>query len=128
RLYGGIEERLVAAEDLRSNGAGPHAMWRFVEESADALDSSVRQESAFLSMWWAVQGAATGGIVLAVGAGAVLVGRGSITVGTAFLLFQYVLLIQRPLEEIVHELETVQKATGAMRRVSELLATTATIV
>src|SRR5690606_23705080 len=34
RLYGGIEERLTAAEDLRSNGAGSHAMWRFVEESA----------------------------------------------------------------------------------------------
>lgn len=128
RLYGGIEERLTAAEDLRSNGAGTHAMWRFVEESAGALDSSVRRESAFLGMWWAVQGAATGGIVLAVGTGAVLVANGTITVGTAFLLFQYVLLVQRPLEEIVHELETVQKATGAMRRVSELLATRASIV
>ena len=128
RLYGGIEERLTAAEDLRANGAGAHAMWRFVEESAGALDSSVRRESAFLGMWWAVQGAATGGIVLAVASGAVLVANGTITVGTAFLLFQYVLLIQRPLEEIVHELETVQKATGAMRRVSELLATTASIV
>lgn len=30
RLYGGIEERLTAAEDLRANGAGGHAMWRFV--------------------------------------------------------------------------------------------------
>jgi ATP-binding cassette, subfamily B, bacterial len=128
RLYGGIEEWLTAAEDLRANGAGSHAMWRFVEESAGALDSSVRRESAFLGMWWAVQGSATGGIVLAVGSGAVLVASGTITVGTAFLLFQYVLLIQRPLEEIVHELETVQKATGAMRRVSELLATTASIV
>jgi len=127
RLYGGIEERLVAAEDLRSAGAGSHAMWRFVEESAGALDSSVRREQAFLGLWWAVQGAATGGIVLAVSSGALLVGSGTITVGTAFLLFQYVLLIQRPLEEIVHELETVQKATGAMRRVSELFATTASI-
>jgi hypothetical protein len=40
RLYGGIEERLTAAEDLRSNGAGGHAMWRFVEESHGALGSS----------------------------------------------------------------------------------------
>ncbi len=37
RLYGGIEERLVAAEDLRSNGAGAHVAWRFVEDSTDAL-------------------------------------------------------------------------------------------
>lgn len=128
RLYGGIEERLTAAEDLRASGAGSHAMWRFVEESAGALDSGVRRERAFLGMWWAVQGAAVGGTVLAVAGGAVLVAQGIITIGTAFLLFQYVLLIQRPLEEIVHELETVQKATGAMRRVSALFATVPTIL
>jgi ATP-binding cassette, subfamily B, bacterial len=45
-----------------------------------------------------------------------------ISIGTAFLLFQYVLLIERPLEEVVHELETVQKANGAMVRVGALLA------
>lgn len=128
RLYGGIEERLTASEDLRASGAGSHAMWRFVEESAGALESGVRRERAFLGMWWAVQGAAVGGTVLAVGSGAVLVARDVITLGTAFLLFQYVLLIQRPLEEIVHELETVQKATGAMRRVSALFETTPTIL
>jgi ATP-binding cassette subfamily B protein len=122
RLYGGIEERLTAAEDLRANGAGGHAMWRFVEESHDALGSSVRRESAFLGMWWAVQGSVIGGTVLTVVASAVLVSQDVITLGTAFLLFQYVLLIERPLEEVVHELETVQKANAAMVRVGALLA------
>ncbi len=127
RLYGGIEERLNAAEDLRSNGAGPHAMMRFVEESSDALGSSLRRESAFLGMWWAVQGSVVGGTVVAVIAGALLLSNGVISIGTAFLLFQYVLLIERPLEEVVHELETVQKASGAMTRVSALLAIEPTI-
>ena len=31
-------------------------MWRFVEESTDAMASSVRRERAFLRMWWMVQG------------------------------------------------------------------------
>ena len=128
RLYGGIEERLNASEDLRANGAGSHAMWRFVEDSAGALDRSVRRESAFLGMWWGVQGAVVGGVVISIVAGAVLVENGSITVGTAFLLFQYVLLIQRPLEEVVHELETVQKATGAMRRVLALMQVEPTVL
>ncbi|TDT16752.1 ATP-binding cassette subfamily B protein/ATP-binding cassette subfamily C protein [Ilumatobacter fluminis] len=128
RLYGGIEERLNASEDLRANGAGSHAMWRFVEDSAGALDRSVRRESAFLGMWWGVQGAVVGGVVASVLAGAVLVSNGAITVGTAFLLFQYVLLIQRPLEEVVHELETVQKATGAMRRVLALMQVEPTVL
>lgn len=128
RLYGGIEERLTAAEDLRANGAGQHAMWRFVEESADAMASSVRRESAFLRMWWAVQGAVAGGSVVALVSSAVLVQRGVITVGTAFLMFQYVLLLSRPLEDVVDQLETVQKANGAMVRVIDLLAVQPTIV
>jgi ATP-binding cassette, subfamily B, bacterial len=128
RLYGGIEERLTAAEDLRANGAGVHAMWRFVEDSSGALDSSIRRQRAFIRMWWAVQGAITAGSVLSLVVGAALVANGAITVGTAFLLFQYVLLIERPLEELVHQLETVQKANGAMVRVIDLLEVQPAIV
>jgi ABC-type multidrug transport system fused ATPase/permease subunit len=128
QLYGGIEERLTAAEDLRSNGAADHVAWRFVEDSERALVSAVRRERAFLVMWWFVQGAVAAGWVLALVVGAVLVAAGTITVGTAFLLFQFVLLIARPLEEVVHELETVQKANGAMVRVADLLAIAPTVL
>ena len=75
-LYGGIEERLTAAEDLRANGAGAHAMWRFVEESAGTMHSSVRRESAFLRLWWAVQGSVAVGSVVSLVAGASLVSSG----------------------------------------------------
>jgi ATP-binding cassette, subfamily B, bacterial len=122
RLYGGIEERLTAAEDLRSNGAGAHAMWRFVEDSADALGSAVRREKAFLRMWWAVDGSVGAGSVVSLVVSAMLVSRNVISVGDAFLLFQYVLLLARPLEDMVDQLETVQKANGAMVRVIDLLA------
>ena len=70
QLYGGIEERLTAAEDLRANGAGAHAMWRFVEESAGAMHSRcaasrrssdcggrcrVRWRSGRRCRWWPVR-------------------------------------------------------------------------
>ncbi len=122
RLYGGIEERLTAAEDLRSNGAGDHAMWRFVEDSAGALVSAVRREKAFLRMWWAVDSSVGAGSIVSLVVSAMLVSRNVISVGDAFLLFQYVLLLARPLEDMVDQLETVQKANGAMVRVIELLA------
>lgn len=128
RLYGGIEERLTAAEDLRANGAATHAMWRFTEESADTMHSAIRRERAFLRMWWGVQGSVAAGSVLTLAVSAGLVARGTITVGTAFLLFQYVLLIGRPLEDVVQQLETVQKANGAMVRVIDLLAVRPTII
>ena len=121
RLYGGIEERLTAAEDLRSNGAGPHALGRFVEDSSATLHTTVRRERAFLHLWWKVQSALTVGTVAGLVASGLLVANGLISVGTAFLLFQYLLLVKRPLEELVDELETVQKANGAMVRVIDLL-------
>jgi ATP-binding cassette, subfamily B, bacterial len=128
RLYGGIEERLTAAEDLRANGAATHAAWRFVEDSAGALHSSVRREDAFLRMWWAVQGSVAAGSVLTLVVSAGLVANGVISIGTAFLLLQYVLLVSRPLEDLVQHLETVQKANGAMVRVLDLLAVEPTII
>lgn len=127
-LYGGIEERLTAAEDLRANGAGSHAMWRFIEESGRTMRSTVRRERAFLKLWWSMQGAVSVGSVTAVIAGTALVAADSITVGTAFLLFQYVLLLERPLEDVIHQLETIQKANGAMVRVIDLLAVQPAIV
>lgn len=128
RLYGGIEERLTAAEDLRANGAGAHAMWRFVEDSADAMGSAVRREKAFLRMWWAVDSSVAAGSVVSLVVSALLVSRGVISIGDAFLLFQYVLLLARPLEDVVDQLETVQKANGAMIRVIDLLAVQSDIV
>jgi len=128
RLYGGIEERLTAAEDLRANGAAGHVAWRFIEDSEQAMASSIRRERAFLVMWWFVQASVAAGWVIALVLGALLVDAGTISLGTAFLLFQYVLLVSRPLEEVVHELETVQKANGAMVRVLDLLATEATVL
>lgn len=128
RLYGGIEERLNAAEDLRASGAAGHVSWRFIEDSTEAVGSAVRRERAFLTMWWWVQMAIAAGWVLVLVVGAWLVSRELASLGTIFLLYQYVLLIGRPLEDVVHQLETVQKANGAMVRVIELLAVEPTIV
>ncbi|HWL43243.1 MAG TPA: ABC transporter ATP-binding protein [Ilumatobacter sp.] len=128
RLYGGIEERLNASEDLRANGAGGHAMWRFVEEAADYMRQSLRRAMAFMGMWWTVEAAVVLGMAGSIAGGAWLVERGSITIGTAFLLFQYVLLISKPLDEMVQELQTVQKANGAMIRVAELMDVRPTVV
>lgn len=127
-LYGGLEERINASEDLRSNGAGAHAMWRFVEDSGGVIASATRRERAFMGIWWTVQGSIVVGTVVSIVISALMVSRGAMTVGTAFLLFQYVLLIGQPLEEFVHELETVQKASGAMVRVIDLLGVESTVI
>ena len=128
RLYGGIEERLTASEDLRSNGAGSHAIRRFVEDATFNVESRVDEERAFMRLWWGLQGSIAGGAVLSLIAGGWLVSRGSITLGDAFVLFQYVQLIKRPMEDIVDRLEMVQRASGAMLRVAKLRAVEPSIV
>jgi ATP-binding cassette subfamily B protein len=79
-------------------------------------------------MWWALQTAVTIGTVGTLALSAGLVANDTITLGTAFLLFQYVHLMARPLEELVQQLETVQKANGAMHRVINLMAVRPTVV
>ena len=128
RLYGGIEERLTAAEDLRANGAVRHALSRFVDDSAAVMDTAVRRERAFMALWLRLQAWVGAGAGIALVASSFLVPNGMITLGTAFLLYQYAGIIERPLHDFLHHLELVQKANGAMRRVGELLDEQGTIV
>lgn len=127
KMYGGIEEHLTASEDLRSNGARDYVMHRFVEDSSGVMFAKVDAERAFVRLWAQVQGSiALGGAVALIVSG-VLVSGGSITLGAAFLLFQYVQLLAKPLEEVVDQIEVIQKANGAMLRVAELRATVSSI-
>lgn len=128
RLYGGIEERLTAAEDLRSNGAGAHAIRRFVDDATANLHHQVDEEHAFMRLWWGLQGSVAGGAVLALIIGGWLVSIDAITFGAAFVLFQYVQIIRRPMEDIVDRIEMVQKASAAMVRVAKLRAEQPSIV
>ncbi|HRE02094.1 MAG TPA: hypothetical protein PLV68_12400, partial [Ilumatobacteraceae bacterium] len=95
-------------------------MYRFVGESADALRAAVSRERAFLRVWWAVEAVVAMGSVVALALSAVLVSRDVISLGTAFLMFQYMTLLSRPLNDMVDQLETVQKANGAIVRVIDL--------
>ena len=123
RLYGGIEEQLAGQEDLRGNGAGAHALRRFHLDAAHVLRRVVDDERATMGIWHAATAAVTGGAVVALVLGAAAHGAGWISLGTALLLFQYTEVLARPLEQVVEQLQDVQKAAGGMNRVTRLIAT-----
>lgn len=127
KLYGEIEEQLAASLDLRSNGAGNYGLRRLVAVSADALPIVVGREMGFVRSYARTMAVVATGMVAVLVSSAVLVGRGTLTVGTAFLLFQFTLLLRRPLELAIDELPMVHKASGAAVRVGELLAMEASI-
>ncbi len=81
-----------------------------------------------MRLWWGLQGSVAGGAVLALIVGGWLVSIDAITFGSAFVLFQYVQIIRRPMEDIVDRIEMVQKASAAMVRVAKLRAEQPSIV
>ncbi len=127
RLYGGLEERLNASEDIRANGAGDYAVGRFVEDASFHVQATVRRERSTLKMWRRLTASVTVGAALALIGGALGVQAGAFTLGTAFLLFQYSQQIRRPLDDFINDFEVIQKANGAMLRVMRLFAISTTV-
>ncbi len=121
-LLGEIEEALGAAEDLRALDAADHVRHRLLQHSRDWAIAVRTTFDAWLSIHRLVQGGVTAGLLLAIGASGFLLGTGALTVGTSFALLQFALQSRRPLDEMLSQLDQVQRAAGAMRRVAELRA------
>jgi ABC-type multidrug transport system fused ATPase/permease subunit len=121
-LYGFIEERLAALDDIRANGAGRSTMRRFVGVMRDYFfrtSAAWRKRTSFRVtsnlLFWCGSAAA-----LAFGVWLVTTGRG--TVGTAYLLYQYVLVIQDPIDRVTQQFTELQKAAGGIVRIDQYRA------
>lgn len=119
QLYGFIEERLAAIDDIRANGAGTFTMRRFVGVMRDFFfrtSAAWRKRTQFRVtanvIFWI-------GSVLALALGVRLVQTGAGTVGLAYLLYQYVLLIQNPIEQVTQQFSDLQKAAGGIVRIDQ---------
>jgi ABC-type multidrug transport system fused ATPase/permease subunit len=128
QLYGGIEERLTGAEDIRANGAGRHMVNRFHDASRAAFRARFR-----LQKWGGLLLAGTGvlfglGAAALLAVGAVLQHSGAITLGTLVALYQYSRLVQQPVEQIVGQAKQLQDAAASTARVARLLAEQPTMV
>lgn len=121
-MFGGIEEALVAADELRANGAGPHLVNRFHRDAARVYRFDLQ---------WQIRGGAVLagtnllfglGTAFIVGVGVILLRRGAVTVGTVVLLLQYSMLVRSPVEAIVGQAKQLHEAGAAASRVGSLLA------
>jgi ATP-binding cassette subfamily B protein len=121
-LFGFIEERLSGLNDIRANGAGGHVMQGLYRAMRILFTSGRRAWRAEGTMWSTFVGLFTLGHIAAMAVGAWLFLSGSITLGTVFLIFQYTLMLDHPLEEITDQLKDLQKAGAGLVRVQELLA------
>jgi ATP-binding cassette, subfamily B, bacterial len=120
RLYGFIEERVAGVDDIRSLGAGRFTMTRFIPVMRDFYTRTTSAWRKRIMVWVSANTAFWAGDALALIVGVWLTVRGSITVGTAFLILQYVQLVRRPIEQMTQELQELQKAAGGIIRIDQL--------
>ncbi|MGD2026224.1 MAG: ABC transporter ATP-binding protein [Anaerolineales bacterium] len=121
-LFGYLEERLAGTEDIRSAGA--------VDFVLLGLYKLMRQVMYFWKkanmLLIVVIGVTT--LLLAVGLGAAFVGgyylylEGVFTIGTVFLLVNYLNLLRRPIRELSQQVENLQNIGAATERLIELRA------
>lgn len=122
-FYGFLGERLAGTEDLRANGATGYVMRRFYEILRSWVDVERKAGLAGNAMWMSHLAVLTAGQAVALGIGAYLYTTGTITIGAAFLIYTYTLLLLRPIEQIRGQLQNLQQASASIGRVKELLTT-----
>jgi ABC-type multidrug transport system fused ATPase/permease subunit len=121
QVFGFVEERLTGIDDVRANGAGPHALHRFVAVMRAFFADTRRAWMARSVVWLSTYGLFVVGVLVTIGSGIQLVLVGAITLGTAYMVFQYLVLLQAPIEQITQQMQLLQRAGASVGRIDELL-------
>ncbi len=122
RLFGFVEERLSGLEDVRANGGGAHALYRLQAVMRRFFEDSRRASLARSVVWLAGYGLFALGMLVTIGSSIRLVLTGAITLGTAYMVFQYLILLQAPIEGLTQQLQVLQRAGASLGRVDAVLA------
>ncbi|NDU72010.1 ATP-binding cassette domain-containing protein [Actinomadura sp. DSM 109109] len=127
KLLGFFEERLSGLPDLRANGAGDHTVHGFWTYAATLFRASRR--AALLGVRWpaAAQSLASAGFLMALGAGAWLYTTDQMTLGAAYTLVVYAVMVQTPMLVITSQFHDLEAALGALRRIHGLLGERSTV-
>ncbi len=128
KLYGFVEERLAGIDDIRANGGGRFVMNRFYEVMRDFFFTGRRAWMQRFSIWFLSFGFFTVGDLIALGSAIYLYQASLVSLGTAYLFFQYLLMLETPIEQITQQMQELQKATAGIGRITELLETESELV
>jgi ATP-binding cassette subfamily B protein len=121
-LFGFLEERLAGAEDIRANGGKPYVMGRFYHLMRELLRRALRAALMINILLNATMVLFAIGNAAAFAVGANLFQDQVISLGTVYLIFQYTMMLQHPIEEISRQVQDLQRAGAAVWRSNELLA------
>ena len=121
-FFGFLGEQLAGTEDIRSSGATAYVLRRMAEQMRGWLHITWKASLAGYSMWITSLFIFALGNAVAFALGASLYTAGAITLGTAYLIYQYTVLLERPTEQIRSQLQDLQQAGASIERIQELFA------
>ncbi len=121
-MYGFIGEQIDGTEDVEANGATGFMVRRFDDIQRRWLPQVIRGWTGWAMMWVMSMALYFFSLVIVFVLGSWLFGVGTLTIGGVYLVFQYVQMSHRPIEQIREELIDLQKAGASISRVEELFA------
>jgi ABC-type multidrug transport system fused ATPase/permease subunit len=122
-LFGYLEERLSATEDIRSSGAIQHAMRGLYARSRALLEKQRRAAIVGSLAWNTTFAFLLFSLAAAMGIGVYLYMQGQITIGTLYVIFNYTSLLRNPIEQISRQMQDLQQAAAGISRIYDLLNT-----
>ena len=127
-LFGYIEERLGGTEDVRSSGAEGYVLHRLYPRLKRRVETMVIARIVGAAQWsvpnalFALLNVASFIYV------AWLYRQGAMSIGTGFLIMNYVGISFRPLRVISQQMEELQKASAGFVRIKDLVAERSALV
>jgi ABC-type multidrug transport system fused ATPase/permease subunit len=119
-LFGFVEEQLSATEDIRSSGAVDFSLRELFRYQVQIYRHLRRSD--WIRAWIGILmgGLLIAGNAMAIGTGYWLYTTGAITIGTVYLLINYVNLLEGPIWALTHQTQTFQTIGACVDRLSDL--------
>src|SRR5688500_4172103 len=127
-LFGYIEERLGGTEDVRSSGAESYVLHRLYPRLKRRVETMVIARIMGASQWSVPNALFALWNVAAFVYVAWLYRQGAMSIGTGFLIMNYVGISFRPLRIISQQMEELQKASAGFVRIKDLVAERSALV
>ncbi len=120
-LLGYIEERLSGTEDVRSSGAVDYVINGLYRLHSRLLHHWKRTQLRYWMLGAVSRVITLAGLSIAFVCAYYLFSNGTISVGTAFLIVQYLNMLARPLRELSSQVEGLQGVGASIERIGELM-------
>lgn len=119
-LFGFLEERLGGTEDIQTSGAKGYTMLRLAQhllERWQAAHHAVKVDAWLISMPIWIFGMAYAGAHLVTGT---LFSNGVLTIGSIYLVFHYIGMVEGPLWQTMDMVDKFQRAVASINRIAQL--------